>query len=204
MLCKVNTCFAPVFCWLLLSQTNRSRGYHTKHDAFFQYYCRLRQCCQASHVVSARTAWCFRTFTGSQLFCGVTVVSQWQSQCSSAGLRMRPVWSNELLCPFVQSRSQAGSDQEPKASSYFGDSKDKMEDLPALPKAENAAGTVINTDRKATRGTCQLVCTIQTCSQTNALCFWNPYPAAHFLLPVILYHQLETVPYSGLLVQCQW
>ena len=40
----------------------------------------------------------------------------------------------------VQSHSQASSQQEPKSSSYFGGAADQMQDLPALPKADNAAG----------------------------------------------------------------
>lgn len=81
--------------------------------------------------------------------------------CSQSATRL-------FVVPLVQSRSQAGSEQEPKASSYFGDSKDKMEDLPALPKADNAAGMLISTDREATRAKCQLICTIQSISQTSA------------------------------------
>ena len=40
----------------------------------------------------------------------------------------------------MQEKGKAASQQEPKPGSYFGGSADRMEDLPALPKADSAAG----------------------------------------------------------------
>lgn len=43
----------------------------------------------------------------------------------------------------MQAQSLASKEQQTKPGSYFGGEKDKMEDLPALPKADNNAGLFV-------------------------------------------------------------
>ena len=70
----------------------------------------------------------------------------------------------------MQSRSQASSQQEPKSSSYFGGAADQMQDLPALPKADTAAGLACWSPTVQDDVKCMLCHVVHLCALMHTCC----------------------------------